>query len=364
MTLPTNIKEYLYARGISDAVIAANSIDWNGTHIIIPIKDPQGNFLFNKLRRDPFGPTDQPKYKYEPGTTAQLFNAHKLSRWEEFYHKDKPLVIVCEGEMDALRLESAGYLAVTTTGGAGTFRDDWITLLKDFEVYVCYDNDEAGIKGAVKMLTKIDAKMILVPRAESVKDVTDYLKIGGSVETLLTGSQSFPILSEPLPEFTGIGDREAHIKKYKLAIDGMVHEIRDAKNNHRQYHHIEAVIRMLMVAIENLEREVRRARRERSKPDPSAEQDPNRITDADIARAKEVPLEELFAGKLRKMGNKAVGNCPFHNEKTGSFTIYLDQNKFYCYGCSAGVDAIDFVMRRDNCDFLTAVRSLLNKSHV
>lgn len=359
MTLPQNIIEWLYARGITDTVIAANGIDWNGTHIVIPVKDVHGTILFNKYRRDPFGPSDQPKYKYQTGTTAQFFNAHKLKRWEEFYHKDTPLVIVCEGEMDAMRLESAGYLAVTTTGGAGTFHDEWFELLKGFEIYVCYDNDEAGVKGAVKLLTKINAKMIMVPRAEGVKDITDYMKIGGNVPVLLDNAQSFSILSEGLPEFKGIGDREDHIRKYRQEIDALMKRVRDAKNKKQPHHHIEMVIHFLMVAIDNLEREVRRVRRAKEKPVDTT--DPNHINDADIARAKEVPIADIYAGKLRRMGNKAVGTCPFHDESTASFTIYLDQNKFYCYGCSAGVDVIDFVMKRDGCDFLTAVRTLLNK---
>lgn len=351
MTLPLPIIEWIHARGISDAVILANGISWNGTHIVIPVKDVNGTVLFNKYRRDPFGPTDQPKYKYEAGTTAQLFNAHKLG--------ERNTVIICEGEMDALRLESAGYLAVTSTGGAGTFREEWLSLLAGKELYICYDNDEAGLKGAIKLLTKIPARLILIPRAESVKDVTDYLKIGGNFPMLLEEAEAFPILSDPLPEFTGIGDREAHIRKYRQAIDALARHVRTLKNQKKPHHHVEAVITMLMVAIENLEREIRRVRRAKAKPE--ATDDPNRITDADIARAKEVPLDELFGGPLRKLGKRATGNCPFHNEKTGSFTIYLDQNKFYCYGCSAGVDTIDFVMKRDNCDFHTAVRTLIHK---
>ena len=351
MTLPLNIIEWFHARGITDAVLTSNGIDWNENHITIPVRDINGDFLFNKYRRDPFGPTDQPKYKYQAGATAHLFNAHKL--------KERNSVIICEGEMDALRLESAGYLAVTSTGGAGTFKDEWLDYLRGRDLYVCYDNDEAGIKGAVKLLTKINAKMVLVPRAEGVKDITDYLKIGGSFPILLEQAQEFSILSGPLPEFKGIGDREARIKYYRQKIDELMRAIHKAKNTKQPHLHLEEVMRMLLVAIDNLERDIRRVRRAHT-PAPTKE-DPNHIGDDDIARAKEVPLEELYGGKLRRMGNKFTGICPFHNEKTGSFTIYTDQNKWYCYGCAAGVDAIDFVMKRDNVDFLTAVRTLLNK---
>lgn len=43
---------------------------------------------------------------------------------------------------------------------------------------------------------------------------------------------------------------------------------------------------------------------------------------------------------LRKRGNTSVGLCPFHNEKTPSFTVYNDTQSFYCFGCGAGGDAI------------------------
>jgi len=85
----------------------------------------------------------------------------------------------------------------------------------------------------------------------------------------------------------------------------------------------------------------------------------NSVNESDIAKAKEVPITNFFTGRLHKHNKLAVGKCPFHNEKTGSFTIYLNQNTFYCYGCSAGGTVIDFVMRVQNLDFLSAVKYLI-----
>lgn len=351
MTLPIKIREWLNNRGITDIVIAANELDWNGTYIVIPVKDIDGAVLFNKYRRDPFGPTDQPKYKYEAGSTAHLFNAHKLSTQNS--------VIICEGEMDALRLESAGYFAVTSTGGAGTFKDEWIELLKDKDIYICYDNDEAGIKGAAKLLTKLPAKMVLVPRAEGVKDITDYLKIGGNFSTLLEQAQSFPVLSDSVPEFKFIKDIKVQKRKYKYALEHLMVQERDAKNAGKFFWHFDIIRELLLIALDNLERKIRKMRYFK-KPAPAEDND-GRITNEDVARAKEVPLETLYAGQLRKQGGRAVGLCPFHNESGPSFTIYLNTNKFWCYGCSAGMDVIDFIQKRDNCDFITAVKKLLNK---
>ena len=72
MSLPTAIQEWLRARGLTDAVIAANGLDWNGTEIVIPIRDADGKVLFNKFRRNPFAAVDTelPKYRYAYGSTS------------------------------------------------------------------------------------------------------------------------------------------------------------------------------------------------------------------------------------------------------------------------------------------------------
>jgi len=97
------------------------------------------------------------------------------------------------------------------------------------------------------------------------------------------------------------------------------------------------------------------------KPKKASEVDPSKITDTDIARAKEVPIESLYVGKLNRQGSRATGQCPFHIEKTGSFMIYIKQNTFYCYGCNAGGDVIEYIMQSSKCNFLQAVKLLINK---
>jgi hypothetical protein len=83
------------------------------------------------------------------------------------------------------------------------------------------------------------------------------------------------------------------------------------------------------------------------------------ITPADILRAKEVPIENFYTDKLMICGQRAKGKCPFHIENTSSFTVYLDQNSFYCYGCSFGGSVIDYVMKKEGIEFLSAVKFLL-----
>ena len=61
---------------------------------------------------------------------------------------------------------------------------------------------------------------------------------------------------------------------------------------------------------------------------------------------------------LKKSGKDFVGLCPFHQERTPSFTVSPTKRFFHCYGCTAHGNAIDFVMKRDRLSFVDALRSL------
>ena len=67
---------------------------------------------------------------------------------------------------------------------------------------------------------------------------------------------------------------------------------------------------------------------------------------------------------LRKRGNTSVGLCPFHNEKTPSFTVYNDTQSFYCFGCGAGGDAIGFIKKIENLDYIDAVKMLAESNYI
>ena len=54
--------------------------------------------------------------------------------------------------------------------------------------------------------------------------------------------------------------------------------------------------------------------------------------------------------QLRKRGRISTGLCPFHSEKTGSFTVYPESQSFYCFGCGAGGDVIGFIRRIENLE--------------
>ena len=62
--------------------------------------------------------------------------------------------------------------------------------------------------------------------------------------------------------------------------------------------------------------------------------------------------------QLKKAGKNYKACCPFHEEKTPSFTVAQDKQFYYCFGCGAGGNALGFVMEFDRMDFLPAVEML------
>ena len=61
---------------------------------------------------------------------------------------------------------------------------------------------------------------------------------------------------------------------------------------------------------------------------------------------------------LRGQGRVRQGVCPFHDEGEGSFTVYADSQRFYCFGCGAGGDVLDYIQRREGLSLPAAVERL------
>jgi DNA primase len=67
---------------------------------------------------------------------------------------------------------------------------------------------------------------------------------------------------------------------------------------------------------------------------------------------------------LRRVGRQWTGLCPFHSEKTPSFSVNANENVFYCFGCQAKGDVIDFVMEKEQVDFPAAVERLAARTNI
>ncbi len=65
---------------------------------------------------------------------------------------------------------------------------------------------------------------------------------------------------------------------------------------------------------------------------------------------------------IKRAGRISKGLCPFHGEKTPSFTVYPDTQSYYCFGCGNGGDVITFIKNIENLDYIDAVRFLADKN--
>jgi hypothetical protein len=92
-----------------------------------------------------------------------------------------------------------------------------------------------------------------------------------------------------------------------------------------------------------------------------------RIKDESVEAVKApadiVTLVEGYT-RLRKSGARFVGLCPFHQEKTPSFGVSPDRGSFKCFGCGEGGDAIAFVEKLENLDFVGAIEFLADRFNV
>lgn len=68
--------------------------------------------------------------------------------------------------------------------------------------------------------------------------------------------------------------------------------------------------------------------------------------------------------KLKRSGSNYVGLCPFHNEKTPSFSVSGNKQMYYCFGCGAGGNVFTFIMEYENFSFLESVKYLADRAGI
>ena len=93
-----------------------------------------------------------------------------------------------------------------------------------------------------------------------------------------------------------------------------------------------------------------------------------KIRDEDIALVRErTSIVDVISEQVTLKpagGGNLKGLCPFHDEKTPSFTVSAARNVYYCHGCAAGGDAIRFVMETERLSFVEAVERLAGRAGV
>ena len=90
---------------------------------------------------------------------------------------------------------------------------------------------------------------------------------------------------------------------------------------------------------------------------------PREIVEAIKDRSEIVDLIGTYVS-LKRAGSNYNGLCPFHSEKTPSFTVFPDNQSFFCFGCEAGGDAFTFIMRMENLDYKGSIEFLAKRSGV
>lgn len=301
------LKNWLNNRCISDSVIESFGIHWGfnptlGECIVIPVLNSEGEFLFNKYRRNPMVNTTGSKYIYDKGGRVTLYGLDKA--------KDFNNILITEGEMDCLVAWSSHIPSVTSTGGANSFQEEWAEVLKDKDITICFDNDEAGARGMVRALNILPhAYIIFLPDRPGVKDISDYVASGGDLIELMRTRVKFTCIQD-------IIDHKAI--RQSLWQSTFFHDAYLAEHDKPIY-------------VKN-----------------------NNNNDDDITRAKHYPINELI--KFDR-NNKAC--CIWHKERTPSLHYYKDTNTVYCFGgCGRSGDAIDVYRQIANCSFKEAVKKL------
>lgn len=301
------IKNYLIDRKISEEAQAYFGIygDINN-RIVIPINDENGKFLFNKYRRSPLS-EEGSKYTYDKGGKVTLYGYDKF--------KDCNNIIICEGELEVAMLWSYRIPAISSTGGALSFQENWAEFFKDKEVILSFDNDKAGGEGMVKVLEYIPhAKILFIPDIPNIKDLSNYAMIGGNLHELIRTARGFLDIAEVKEDrikrvayFQSVHFHDAYIKKH-TKINTYVGDNKRTWSNDK------------------------------------------------VTNARGYLIPELLEFDIK---GKAV--CPFHNEKTGSLHYYKKTNTCYCFGgCGRAYDVIDIYRQINNCSFTEAVK-FLNK---
>ncbi len=91
------------------------------------------------------------------------------------------------------------------------------------------------------------------------------------------------------------------------------------------------------------------------------------IPDEEVARVRAATDLAALIGEhtaLKRVGRRLVGLCPFHGERTPSFSVNAEEGLYYCFGCQARGDAISFVRAIDGCDFVEAVERLAARAGI
>lgn len=320
-SIPQLWEEYIIdSRKLSRDVVQDAGLFIKNGNLAIPVFDTDGKQLFCKYRTPPWEESSA-KYLYDKGASLALYGIEKL--------KEHDMVVITEGELDALSVRTAGVYAVSSTGGAMAFREEWAPLFDGKKVYIMFDNDRAGMTGAFHVATLVPhAKVAWIPHPYG-KDANDVLRQP-------TGQKFIKKFLDVANEFSL--PRGGDVRAWRDAVDKIKDDIKRHLSRSGGYPEIYTVFKELALKeVEYLSR-------------PKKERVQSGGTDKE--RALTYPIQNLI-----KVNNMGFAFCPFHKEKTPSMKVYPDNHAF-CFGCSKRADSISIAMDKYGLTFKDAIKKL------
>lgn len=193
------IKDYLYKRGLSDSDINEYKIGFDGKRIIFPLLNKEKQcvgFCKRVLEQN-----NEPKYLNSK--TSPIFHKRKYLYGMWRFDDRQDYVIIAEGIIDCILASKYGFKNVLCTLGTA-LSEEHLELLKDKEIYLCFDGDSAGKKAtdrALKLLNKnkMKSRVLFLPEGQ---DLADYCLENkeNSIRLFNTAVSSWEYYLEPVEE--------------------------------------------------------------------------------------------------------------------------------------------------------------------
>lgn len=179
-------------KGITESVIRKYQVGFEAGRYWFPIFEEDKIINIRRYKLDP-GKKEPKTLPFSEGLEVGFFP------WENI---KKDWILLCEGETDALRACSLGLPGLSVSGGALTWRRQWNKLFAKKKIIICYDSDDAGLKGSTKvannlLATASEVKLVRLPQIKKGYDLCDYFNDGNSREDFLELCKNTPLYKAP-----------------------------------------------------------------------------------------------------------------------------------------------------------------------
>lgn len=342
ITMSEAIERYRKTHLLTDRAVLRYGLTVGSDCITIPVFDREGRKLFSKSRL--FSGPD--KYRYEKGSTMALFNADAiLPETEEVW--------IVEGEFDAIALQEwfdcnkkMFSCAVTSTGGAGSWNEEWNAMLEGKKTMVLLDSDKAGINGSMRLWEKI-GRNVEIRRIVKYKDVCECLYADSEKDFELTHTKS---AIPDVFEYRTISDERTQRAKVS-----MIRHYFSCMNDLEAY----GMHDVGDVAYFNAFRDLMRKMLDREKPKRKVKADYSGA-ESDLEKVRMIPVSNFV-----KFDSSGLAPCVFHSDRNPSMqwngTSHPNpklRNTVKCFSCGKFGGVIDVVMAINGISFPEAVELL------